>query len=212
VLFIPVKGKSKLQFGWFFSALFMFFLCQSRTNFIAVLVLLIFLFIWKKNELKFNLKIAGVVLASFLFSFLLSSNSYINSLFDKEITHNTSLMGRIEVWKFLWEMIKEKPIFGYAPYKEFFYERELYAENEYILQTWRYGFIGLFVFLAIIFSTGFFALKNKTKEFSFQIILITMIIGINSLTNVPFTSPTINVLFAIFIGLYLGTPKPKPVL
>lgn len=212
ILFLPKTKNKKSQFLFFFIAIFMFFLCQSRTNFIALIIVLLFLFLLKRDQFKFNLLILGVVLLSFLASLVLSSNSYINLLFDREIVRNNSLLGRIEVWKLLWEMIKEKPIFGHAPYKEFFYERELYVENEYILQTWRYGFVGLFVFLGIIFSSVFSALKNKYKEFSFQIILITIFIGINGLTNVPFTSPIINSLFAIFIGFYLGTPKSKPTL
>ncbi len=36
-------------------------------------------------------------------------------------------------------------LLGYS--KEYFYEHQLYSENEYILMVWRYGIIGLAFFL-----------------------------------------------------------------
>lgn len=210
VLFFPRKEKLKVQFGWFFIALIMFFLCQSRTNIIALVVILLFLFFWKKSQVKLYPSIVIIVVLSFLISFLISSNSYINLLFDKNIVQNNSVLGRLEVWKILWEMIKEKPVFGHAPFKEYFYERSMYAENEYILQTWRYGFIGLFIFVGTIFSPMYKALKNKYSLSSLQLILMSLFVMVNSLANTPFTSPTINLLFAIIIGFYFGSLKLEP--
>lgn len=207
ITFFPKKGKSNLQFLWFFVSIFMFFLCQSRTNFIALVVVMLVLFFWYKKQLKFNLIILGVVLISFLISFYVSTNSYINLLFDKKIVHNNSLLGRFEVWRFLWESIKEKPIFGHAPYKEFFYDRNLYSENEFILQTWRYGFVGLFIFLGVLLMPIYSALKNRLAPYSFTFVMFAMFMLINSLTNNPFTNPTINLIFGITIGFYYGNIK-----
>ena len=209
ILFFPNLHKPKSQFVWFFVAILMFFLCQSRTNFIALTASMIFVFIWFRNQLKFNFVLLGVVLVAFLISFWVSTNSYINLLFEKKIVQNSSLLARIDIWKMLWEMIKEKPFFGHGPNKEFFYERDLYAENEFILQTWRYGFVGLFIFLGILLTPLFSALKNKLTSCSFELILFTGFILVNSLTNTPFTNPIINILFAIVIGLYFANLKPQ---
>ena len=118
-------------------------------------------------------------------------------------------MGRVETWKYLWEMIKEKPIFGHAPYKEYFYENNLYSESEYVLQTWRYGFVGLFMFLTLLFIPFFSGLKNKTKKYSVEIIFIIIVMSINSLTNNPFSERVIMVLFAIVIGMFFNTNSNK---
>ena len=209
VLFLPKLSRTNSQYYWFFGAVFMFFLCQSRTNFVALIVVLMFMFHWNRNQTKFNLKVVGLVAIAFILSFLVSSNSYINLLFDKKIVQNNSLLGRFEVWKLLWEMIKEKPLFGHGPFKEYFYERELYVENEYILQTWRYGFVGLFVFLGILLSPFQSAWKNKSLFFSFEFIAFSLFILLNSLMNTPFTNPTINLLFAITIGLYYSDLRNK---
>lgn len=209
VLFFPKINKSPAQYGWFFLATFMFFLCQSRTNFIALVLIAIFVFFWNRNQVRFNLTTVGILLGSFIISFFVSTNSYINLLFEKKIVHNSSLLGRFETWKYLWEMIKEKPIFGHAPYKEYFYERDLYAENEFILQAWRYGILGLIAFLTTLLIPLYSALKNKRSNYSFELILFIMLILVNCLTNTPFANPTVNVLLAILLGLYYGELKSK---
>jgi O-antigen ligase len=104
-------------------------------------------------------------------------------------------------------MIIEKPLFGHAPFKEFFYEKNMYSENEYILQTWRYGIIGLIIYLGVIFTPLYHAIRNKYSVSSLQLILMSLFVMVNSFTNTPFSSPTINLLFAIIIGFYFGTLK-----
>jgi O-antigen ligase len=134
-----------------------------------------------------------------------SSNAYLNALFSRDIIENNSLMGRFETWRYLWEMIKEKPIFGYAPYKEYFYTNNIYPESEYILQTWRYGFIGLLLYLSLLVTPFLSGLKNKLKKHSIPIILATVLIAINSLANNPFSERAIMVLYAMTIGIYFNT-------
>jgi O-antigen ligase len=127
--------------------------------------------------------------------------TYLESVvFGEGITGN-SMKGRYEVWKHLWTMIKEKPVVGHAPHKEYFYENGLYPESEYVLMAWRYGFIGLFIYLALLFILARLAIKNLQGDFGLKLLLIVLVVAITGLTNNPFANKTILVLFAVVIGL-----------
>jgi len=126
------------------------------------------------------------------------------SLINPTVVQTNSVMGRLEVWQLLGEMIIQKPIFGHGPNKDFFYDRNLYPESEYVLQTWRYGFVGVGVFLAMLFSPLYHS-KNVNLKMLFALALAVILI--NSLTNNPFTDRQINVFFAALIGVFIGSKK-----
>lgn len=208
ILFIPQKDKKSIKYLWFITAVFMMFLCQSRTNFIAFVVMIILTFLIVKRVYNFNVKkIILSVLIGYLLAFLLAQNVYLNSLFSGEITQNKSLLGRFEVWKHLFEMILQKPFFGHAPYKEYFYQNNLYSENEYIMQTWRYGFIGLIVFLGVLFYPALKTIGKLSNKKSLILFQFTILVSINSLTNNPFSDRLILILFAVAIGLSYDRKK-----
>ena len=202
ILLFPKDSTIKRSIIWFLIAVFMLFLCQSRTNLIAFTVFLISSFFILKSSAFFKVKFLSLILITFFISFIVSSNAYINALFSKDVMQHNSLMGRIETWKHLWEMIKEKPIFGHAPYKEYFYQNNIYSESEYVLQTWRYGFIGLFLYVLLLIIPFLSGLKNLIKPHSITIVLTIVLMAINSLTNNPFAERAIMVLFAITIGFF----------
>ena len=99
-------------------------------------------------------------------------------------------------------MIKESPIIGYGVNKQYFYERGLYSENEYILMMWRYGAIGLLLYLGMFFIPLWNYFKRRKEEgklqkgFLFLIIIVTV-----ALTNNPYQDKTIMVLNAAMLGL-----------
>jgi O-antigen ligase len=204
ILFYPRKHKGWQEIIWFVIAVLMLFLCQSRTNLLALVMMFLFTIFYKRSESKYMIRVVFIVVGVYLGSMLVASNSYLNSLFVQKINNHSSLMGRMEVWNHLWEMIKEKPLFGHGPNKDYFYDNGLYAENEFVLQTWRYGFIGLAVFVSLIFTPMIKAFKNSTKEYSLEIIQLTIFYIINSLTNNPFTDRTTIILFAIMVGFFLN--------
>lgn len=127
--------------------------------------------------------------------------TYLESIAHGEFIEGSSMMGRYEIWKHLWQMIKTKPLFGHGPYKEYFYENDLYAENEYIFMAWRYGFIGLAIYLALLGILLVIAFKNRHLDSGWNLILVLILYGITSLTNLPFAAITLNMLFAIMIGV-----------
>ncbi|MEN8929327.1 MAG: O-antigen ligase family protein [Flavobacteriales bacterium] len=205
ILFIPQRGGKPRTYLWLIAAVFLMFLCQSRTNLIAFVVMTVLTFAIAKRTFNFNAKnIVLSVLAGFLIAMLLLQNDYLNSLFTQDLTKNTSLLGRFEVWKHLVEMIIQKPFFGHGPFKEYFYQNKMYSESEYIMQTWRYGFFGLLVFLGVLLypavrTIGKLSVKNNLILFQF-----TILMAVNSLTNNPFSDRLLMVLFAIAIGLSFG--------
>ena len=102
---------------------------------------------------------------------------------------NNSLRGRFEVWQYLFEMVKEKPVFGYGPYKQYFYQNEIYSESEYILYLWRYGIIGLLMYITWIIIPLWKNLKAAAENRFY--ILIAVAIMITAITNNPLTNQMI---------------------
>jgi O-antigen ligase len=126
-----------------------------------------------------------------------------------QFLEGSSMQGRYDVWRHLWSMIKEKPVFGHAPNKEFFYKNTIYAENEFILITWRYGFLGLAIFLTFIALLFRLSLKNVQSIFGLNLVLFLILFLVAGLTNNPFANKTVLVLFAIIVGLLLNEIKKK---
>ncbi|MDB4088375.1 O-antigen ligase family protein [Flavobacteriales bacterium] len=234
ILFYPSKHKKWQETIWFIIALFMMFLCQSRSALLSMLIVLLFSLFYKREEFKYQLRIIpigiGVYLLSMFFTWIVSpqppafisdtvtlvqkksffkANSYSNSLFTQKINSHASMAGREEVWKQLWEMIKEKPFFGHAPNKEYFYNNNLHAENEYVLQTWRYGFVGLFIFICLVLTPTIMALKKSKREYTSKMIQLTLFYMIFSLTNAPFSNRITIILFAIMIGVFFNNTKKE---
>lgn len=206
IVFFPSKNQNTNRYLWFVLAIFMMFLCQSRTNLIAFVVMVIATILFARKHFN-SIKIFSSVVIAYLASFFLAQNAYLNSLFGTDITQNTSLLGRIEVWKHLWEMIKKNPIIGHGPNKEYFYDNTLYAESEYVLHTWRYGIIGLLAFLNVLFYPVLKTMENLSIKNNLMVFQFTIMIAINSLTNNPFSDRFVLVLFAMLIGLFFNGQK-----
>ena len=111
ILFYPRKHKNNQEIIWFVVAVLMLFLCQSRTNLLALALMFLFTIFYKRSESKYMIRIVFIVIGVYLGSMLIASSSYLNSLFVEKINNHASIMGRMEVWSHLWEMIKEKPFF-----------------------------------------------------------------------------------------------------
>lgn len=213
-IFYPKKlnYKSTLIFLYFTTLAFM---CQSRTFTLAYIIINSIIFIfkllnWNKRDV-FNftfLSIFSYYIAWMLCSRFFEFPIYSNTLINGEAIESNSAMGRIETWKYLFEMILQKPFIGYGPYKNYFYERKIYSENEYILYAWRYGIIGLLSYFILFFYPIKLALRafityNKTPILFF----ICLLFLITALTNNPLTERTLSSLLAIYIGLTIQQHK-----
>lgn len=209
ILFYPRKHKKNSEIAWFVVAVLMLFLCQSRTNLLALVLMFLFTIFYKRSESKYMIRIVLIVAGVYLGSMIIASNSYLNSLFIEKFNNHASVMGRMEVWSHLWEMIKEKPFFGHGPNKDYFYDNGLFAENEFVLQTWRYGFFGLAIFVSLILTPMIKSFFNTSKTYSLEIIQLTIFYIINSLTNNPFTDRITVILFAIMVGMFFNNLKSE---
>lgn len=237
ILFLPKKNSNRFDYVYLFVSILMVFLCQSRTAMVAILAILVIYALLNLKELKKILMSGLIISAGFGIAFIITTKSasidhanysiehsdsltttsgndlqeytYLESAVHGEFTQGASMKGRYEIWNHLWKMIKEKPLLGHAPYKEYFYDNGLYAENEFILITWRYGFVGLIIYLLFLFSLTFDAVKNRTLHFGQNLILVVVLITVTSLTNNPFANKTIIVLFAIVAGLFYNQLRSK---
>lgn len=203
-----------VSFGINRNQIFMYlsFLCvvltQSRTGFIAGLTVYIVWSILTHQSKKVSTINISCFIATFFIAFTfspLSLDYYANT--SPNLAKNNSVMGRIEMWEHLIGMIKHKPIFGYGPNKDYFYDNGLYPESEYVLYLWRYGIVGLFLYIGWIFLP----IYKKFKELKNGIfyLLFAMVIGMNAITNCPLSSPKIHALFALTIGYFFATIKSE---
>lgn len=202
VYFLPLQfGRSK--FIWFLVAVLMILMCQSRTAIVALIAILFVIAIFRLSN--WNFKQWSILLVSllglYLFSWGLVTDFFTQVSYSNNVVSN-SAMGRLETWAYLFDMIKERPIFGYGINKQYFYARELYSENEYILMLWRGGAIGLLLYLAMFLTPlwNYFKRRNESEQLNkgFLFLLIFLIIA---LTNNPFQDRIIMFLMAIMLGL-----------
>lgn len=135
--------------------------------------------------------------------------TYLESLTHGEFMEGSSMMGRYDVWMHLWKMIRQKPLFGHGPYKEYFYENMLYAENEFIFMTWRYGFIGLFIFLSVCLALLILAIRYRKLDWGSNTLMILVLYAITGMTNLPFSAITLNMILGISIGIFFAEIKQK---
>ena len=202
IYFIPLKFNLK-QFAWFISACLFVLMCQSRTAIFGLALLLPI--IWGLKLSNWNWKnwlfILSTLAGMYLISWGITTDFYVQQAYTSNVVSG-SATGRLATWKYLFEMIKDHPVFGHGVNKAFFYKNELYSENEYILMAWRYGAIGVLLYLLILFIPlkAYIWSKQLTAEKSRAILFLCLIL-IVALTNNPLQDRTGMMLTAIVIGL-----------
>ena len=211
VYYLTCKKEYKRNFSFFFFYLSfaMILFTQSRTVIISItLIIFLFFYINKEFSWKSIFKITIFLLSTVLLVRYSDQHSlkYISNA-KLSLVENGSIRGRIEIWSYLWEMIKKKPFWGYGINKEFFYVNYLYSENEYILITWRYGIIGLLGYLTMLLGPLIYYRNkinfHKSPKNIFYLFII-LIFGINALTNNPMSDPVLQLIFAVSTGAFLS--------
>lgn len=209
IYFFPFYFEKKKMI-WFFVALLMVFLCQSKTTFLVLIAIFIALIIFRLVQwtIKQWLIFSGMILLMLILSWGPSSSwgetgVYTETVFNGNLAETNSAGGRLEIWEYLGNMILNKPIFGHGPNKDFFYDNKIYSENEYVLYAWRYGFIGLIAYLLIYFIP-FKQTFSKENPASKYMILLSALMLATALTNNPFTEKNILIIFAFSVGILLN--------
>lgn len=138
---------------------------------------------------------------------LFHASKYLTNIIEDDMSE-TFFSGRFNTWNMLWAMIKEKPVFGHGPWKNYFYKNNIYPESEYVLMTWRYGFLGLLFYLACILLPFIWYFKRIDIKRSNYYVLFLLIVLITALMNNPMSEPRILLLIAfmnaIFFNQYLN--------
>jgi hypothetical protein len=233
MLFYLPKEKWKIKDICFFVlCLIAFLACQSRTSLVAFFAIIVVNFIFTKiqwHKIMMYSSIILVVICSFFFidistkfhttSPILAdvdlytfdnygvSINYSLTLFDGTALKSGSWNFRIKIWKHFLSQIITKPVLGHAPQKNYFYQHQLYFENEYILFLWRYGILGLVSFLGFYLIPVKKMIKNVySSEISKNTLLLMIVFAICGLTNVPLTNTTLSLLFFSYLGIFYN-PK-----
>ena len=228
ILFWPRSDHKKRDFIWFFLALTMAFLCQSRTAMVGMVGLILVSSYLNRKHIRLIAVTAGIMVLSFAASFattkystsivsapnfmeaqnnlnegdLSSKVTYLESVIHGEFLEGSSMDGRFEMWTHLWEMIKEKPLLGHAPYKEYFYENHIYSESEYVMMTWRYGFIGLLIYVFIYMYLVVIAIRNIHLSSAKVLLFTVLLMMVVAITNNPFSHQKILIFIAIIVGSF----------
>ena len=202
IYFLPLQFDKK-RFLWFLAAILLMLMCQSRTSIVAMAGVLGVIAVLRVSNWRVHnwLWIIGSLLGLYLFSWALTTDFFSYTSYSNNVVSN-SAMGRLETWAYLFDMIKEQPIFGYGVNKHYFYSRSLYSENEYILMTWRYGVIGLTLYLAMLGIPLWNYFQKRKGNISMQHgMLFLVFIMIIALANNPYKDPVVMVVMAVMLGL-----------
>lgn len=193
----------------FLVSLAMVMLAGSRTDFVAVLVMLfLYWLIGRRSAGQMVLFLASAALA---FAVVVIFNiQYISMLWTADLMENPSWLARLEVWDQLREMILHSPLIGHGPNKEFFYQQGLYSENEYLLMAWRYGIPGLLMYLGWFLIPTYQALRSRGLETGRLVIMASAVMAISALTNNPFSEPRLMALYALAAGAFYAQRRDAP--
>lgn len=201
-----LNKKKALSLIYSILALTLMLLCQSRTSIIATVFVLIILFILNKNNYLYFFKIILLnitITAALIFSIQIIDNNYSTIKYVKQTsTSNNSVTIRIEIWKFLLYRLKDKPLLGYGPDKIFLREHQIYPESEYIYVAYKYGIVGLIIFLLFYFWPLYTLSKpilSNTKIIAMSYFLICYIA---SITNFSFEDFQLNVFYSLILAIY----------
>ena len=222
ILYAPRKEWRKLNIIFFFIALTCFLCCQSRTGMVAFAVVFIgnYLFVGIPMKRVIPQFVAVVGYSAFVLNFAeimaflhiplpVRPMNYSLSLLDGSALASHSWEERKRMWAYLLSMWTEHPLFGYGPDKNFFYENKLFAENEYILMLWRYGIIGLLMYLSLYLYPLLHTQKwLKSNENARRTALMLVAFALAALTNHPFSCTKLAILTIFLFASIQNLPFP----
>jgi O-antigen ligase len=201
--FLSRSGSRMYHFPFFLAAMAMTVLSGSRTAFVGILVVLAVFWIMGNRSATRLLQALTFVLFAVALVLVLNIQ-YISALWTTDLMENPSWLARLEVWEYLRGMISQSPLIGYGPNKEFFYNHNLYSENEYLLMAWRYGFLGLAMYLGIFLIPAVQAWRSRVSASSRMVVIMSVAMAVSALTNNPFSEPRLMALYALAAGAFYG--------
>lgn len=191
-------------------SLLLMLLCQSRTVLLGSIIIVVFVIFTgsKKFYYKFFQILKIILVAAFFLIIFIEIDKEYNTMHYLKNTElkNRSVVGRLEIFKDIINLIIQKPLLGYGTNKDFFIENNIHPESEYMLILFYYGIMGLMVFLFYYFFPIIVYLRKRfTMDAVNQMCLSYFILSyICSVTNVVFWDFQLNMLYALVLSVFLS--------
>ncbi|WP_123193653.1 O-antigen ligase family protein [Pannonibacter phragmitetus] len=197
---------------------------RSATSIVLLAVVIFSYFFSSRLIINRNkiLILPTILIASALFAFAISYAEVVFSLLGRDAT----LTGRTEFWSYLLNVHRQQPVFGYgynsimeyeeivAPLREFVYTKFTSSHNSYLDIILNLGWLGFFLFLALIVYSLWRAIKqasNTNYNVSVRFLVITavfLVLGITE-SNAGLSNRLATMLyFGALIQLFNYSPPP----
>jgi len=227
IWYAPKKSQSTIHQIFYFIAFCLLIFCQSRTSLVAFsLIYLVNIFLsqigYKKALLLTGLVIAlfftisksGILMGSDTKEFKVKdrTRNYLNADMNN-ISKATSYTARLKIWEKTLTHVKEKPVFGHSPDKQFFYEtgNVKHADSEYMLMLFRYGIIGLLGYLALYIYPSIRTLKKMRQYVQAKnMLLLSIAFMTAALMTEPLTNNSICYIYIFTVALFFQRIDPPP--
>ncbi|WP_068675322.1 O-antigen ligase [Oceanobacillus sp. Castelsardo] len=151
--------------------LFLIYMTNSRSVLLAILIVIIVWFILRHTKKVYSYLFYAILLINFAFLFTytkLKGTELGNSLneLSLEYTNKNLFSGRSEIWEQLFIKISEKPIWGHGMgiRASDIISIPLTAHNQYLQIVIEVGFIGLVIFLFLLYTVWKLLLKNRDND------------------------------------------------
>jgi len=213
------------QWGWKKALFFLLvtsaiLLCQSRSGIIICIILFIINYFFAKipyRELLIQLgSIAAFIGIGFLGYHLMNINKepsnkynspigYVLTLTHTDLRDDPSLNQRFATWHNMIQEIKERPLFGHSPNKQVLSIQKIYPDNEYISISYKYGLIGLLLYLLFFTLPIIHTLKEaRQSQEAKMLLLCSLLFAMAAITSEPIQNHRTALLYIIMLALFYG--------
>jgi O-antigen ligase len=194
-----IVSDIKWKYVYAVMAALLLIMTQSRTAFIALV--LISLFVFSFYLVRRNRKILIALFGGFALILLLLLQFKFNnltSLFDGTAFTSNSVTTRFEMIKNVLDVNQTNLLLGQGKVRDIPSLIGGSVDNEYAYVYLEYGLLGLVSIAVVIIALIWLVVKKSTNKYTLGIIGVMMICGI---TNLSFSSLEIGPLFALLVGI-----------
>ena len=219
------KKKSIRFFSFFCLIIFTYsiILTGSRTAFILFIIVINFilcikypplLILKRKRMLQRSLYVLIILSIIFFIIIKLAPDSFffrLNTL--RKPFYTESWQAKVSAWNYVFNFIKSSPIFGWGPCKSVI---DFSIDNEWLLIIFRYGILGLCVFILWMISIMFGLYKIRKNYSDDELVIFTVALQatliaylVYMITATFFVNIQLMSIFTIILGLAFSKYKKK---
>jgi len=215
------KKRSIRFFSFFCLIIFTYSitLTGSRTAYILFIIVISFilcikypplLILKRKGMLQKFLLILIILLIIFFIIIKLAPDSFLfrlNTL--RKPFHTQSWQEKVITWNYVFNLIKNSPIFGLGPCKSII---DFSVDNEWLLIIFRYGILGLCVFILWMMSIIFELYKIRKNYSDEELVVFTVALQATLIAYLVYMIPAtflVNIQLMSIFTIILGLPFSK---